>query len=395
MQSAFGGEMTEAGDAQWLPFLDFTNGRILGATDTTGPPDQIVGTAGWLDFTMTVPGSELPAAAVTMVTVRPSHRRRGILRQLMLRQFEDAHAQGFPLATLWASESAIYQRFGYGLAFLRHRIDLDPRRARILNDPGPVGQPRMLNIAEALELLPPVYERARRAVPGSFKRSRLWWEQRILADLTHNRRGGGPHMRMALEIDGRIEGYTIYNVHPHWGPEGLPAATVHVMEVFGTSPVATRELWRYLLGLDLVGQIQSWRLGQDDPLSLLIDDPRQLRLHVNDGTWVRLIEIGPALTGRRYLSEGRLTFRLTDPSCPWNEGVWTLEAGPGGASLTRGTTSPDISLGAADLASLYLSTLKATRLQQAGRLEEHTSGAAFRADLLFSWPSPPWCLDDF
>ena len=97
------------------------------------------------------------------------------LRQLMRRQMDDARAQGFALATLWASESIIYQRFGYGLAFQLTRIEIDPRRASFLNDPGPVGELRMLMADEALELFPPAYERFQQATPASFKRSPLWW----------------------------------------------------------------------------------------------------------------------------------------------------------------------------------------------------------------------------
>ena len=168
-----------------------------------------------------------------------------------------------------------------------------------------------------------------------------------------------------------------------------------MLEAVGATPAATREIWRYLFGVDLVARVRTHRLHAEHPLLLSLADARQLRASVRDGTWVRLIEVGATLEGRRYLSEGALTFQLADPFCPWNEGVWTLEAGPDGAKLRRSSASPDLRLSAAELSAMYLGTVKATSLLQAGRLDELTAGATSRADALFRWTTPPWCLDDF
>ena len=68
-------------------------------------------------FQLSVPGQEmLPAAGVTFVAVLPTHRRRGVLSSLMRRQLADVRDRGEPLAILWASESVIYARYGYGRA---------------------------------------------------------------------------------------------------------------------------------------------------------------------------------------------------------------------------------------------------------------------------------------
>src|SRR5213079_1486255 len=76
---------------------------------------QIVGHTGTFSHLMSVPGGQLPVAGVTMVGVRPTHRRRGILRDLMRSQLTDVHEAGRePLAALTASEPVIYPRFGYG-----------------------------------------------------------------------------------------------------------------------------------------------------------------------------------------------------------------------------------------------------------------------------------------
>ena len=86
--------------------------RALAAFDGGKP----VALAGAYKFDLTIPGGELPCAGVTWVGVMPTHRRRGILRDLMRRELEDVHGWGEPIAALWASEASIYGRFGYGHA---------------------------------------------------------------------------------------------------------------------------------------------------------------------------------------------------------------------------------------------------------------------------------------
>jgi predicted acetyltransferase len=105
-ESAFGAAFT---DEDWererkaLPLQ-----RALAAYDG----DRPVGLAGAYEFSLSVPGGELPCAGVTWVGVLQSHRRRGILRDFMRRQLDDVRDRAEPLAALWASEAGIYGRFG-------------------------------------------------------------------------------------------------------------------------------------------------------------------------------------------------------------------------------------------------------------------------------------------
>src|SRR5215218_3884862 len=94
--------------------------------------DTIVSTAGSFAFDLTVPGgARLPMAAVTMVTVHPTHRRRGVLRRVMDAQLDDVARLGEPLAGLTASEASIYERFGYGTATFTTNWELESEYAHL------------------------------------------------------------------------------------------------------------------------------------------------------------------------------------------------------------------------------------------------------------------------
>src|SRR5262249_28062868 len=53
--------------------------RVFAAWDG----ERVVGAAGSFAFALTVPGGRVPAAGVTIVAVLPTHRRRGVLANMM------------------------------------------------------------------------------------------------------------------------------------------------------------------------------------------------------------------------------------------------------------------------------------------------------------------------
>src|SRR5687767_9297972 len=127
--------------------------RALAAFDRGKP----VALTGAYAFDLTIPGGELPCAGVTWVGVMPTHRRQGILRDLMKRQLADVQGWGEPIAALWASEAPIYGRFGYGQAAPSAHMKSDSARFALRDDAA--GSTRLLDAEEAFTLFPPVYDR--------------------------------------------------------------------------------------------------------------------------------------------------------------------------------------------------------------------------------------------
>lgn len=59
----------------------------------------------------------------------------------------------------------------------------------------------------------------------------------------------------------------------------------------------------------------------------LLANARRAGYRVMDALWLRLVDVGAALSGREYSSGASLVFEVRDAFCPWNEGRWKLEAG--------------------------------------------------------------------
>ncbi len=105
------------------PHLDLT--RTLGAFDG----DRVVGTLRSFTTDMSVPGGSVSCAALTNVTVAPTHRRRGILTSMITRDLSDSVERGEIVGALIAAEYPIYGRYGYGAAVETQDLEIDARVA--------------------------------------------------------------------------------------------------------------------------------------------------------------------------------------------------------------------------------------------------------------------------
>jgi predicted acetyltransferase len=351
--------------------------------------DRIIGGAGAFTYRMSVPGGALvPAAGITVVGVLPTHRRRGVLRKLMREQLDDCRARGDFVAYLWASEATIYGRFGYGLASRIGEISLAKDRTRFALPFEPRGTVRLVDLEEAARTFPPLYEQVVAQRPGMFIRSQDWWETRRLFD-DAARRQGGPKNLVLLELDGKPAGYAIYNVKQDW-VSGFSKGVVNIVEVVTPTPDAARELWRWLLDFDWTSEFSANLLPLDHELFMLVAEPRRLQFKINDGVWVRLIDIGQALSARTY-NDGEIVLDVEDTFMPENAGRWRVT--PSGAERTD--DAADLRLDVTGLGSVYLGGFTFDSLVRGSRAQELTQGAVVRADALFRTSVEPWCAEIF
>jgi predicted acetyltransferase len=346
---------------------------------------RIVATTAAFTRTLTVPGgAAVDCAAVTAVAVLPTHRRRGLLTEMMRRQLADVHARGEPVAALWASEGAIYGRFGYGMATTRAHLVARRPQARLATRPTQ-GEPLRAGPAgEHVDAMRDVYERVRPHRPGLLDRSGPWWQDR-LHDPEGDRNGAQP--LRAVVADG---GHALYAVRPADDDDG-PAGEVVVRELVAATPAARAVLWAFLLDQDLTSTI-TWAMAPaDEPLWLMVTDLDSVRRRLSDGLWVRLVDVASALSARSYATDPDVVLELADAFCPWNAGRYRLAGG----SCERSEAEPDLALDATALAAAYLGGTTLHELAAAGRVRELRAGALDRASAALRGAVAPWCAETF
>lgn len=353
----------------------------------------LVGTLGTFTLPMTIPGAHpVSVAGTTMVTVLPTHRRQGALRMLISAHFAEVRERGEPLAALFASDSAIYGRFGYGMATVWAETTIDRRhvdRHRL------AGRPASVSLVSP-DLLRPLARSVMAKLvpgrPGMFERSELFWERRF-EDRPSNRHGATRLRGVLVEEDDEPAGYALYRVKGGEWSDNHGDAVVRVDEVQATTPGAAVGLWSFLLDHDLVKSIELSGLPEDDPVFALLAGFRRARPQLTDQMFIRVMDVAAALEARSYQADGRLVLAVGDGDGVAG-GTYLLEIDGGRATCRPTIDHPDISLSVEDLGSAYLGRSRLGQLSAVGRVTGRPEAVA-RADTLFGWPVAPWCQDMF
>lgn len=355
-----------------------------------------IATCGAFGRTMTVPGGEVPVAAVTIVTVAPSYRRRGLLNQMMRHQLEDIQQKGAePVALLWASESLIYGRYGYGHATPQLQIS-GLTRSTAFRPSVDLGQGSTDEVTQGEYVTAASTLREALLVhrPGSLNRTADWWNVNLYDP--EDWRKGASALRFVLHFgaSGQVDGYASFRVRDS-DDERLPGRQVVVGEVDATTPDAYAGVWRYLMDLDLVRSFRQHTAPMDEPLRYLVDDQRAIKSEITDGTYARLVDLPTALEARGYSSDVDVVIEVRDALLPVNHGRFRLQTGSDAAVVTRSTSSPDLSLDTRELGAGYLGGTSLEALHRAGLVEEHRPGAVAALASALHGPTAPFCPDFF
>lgn len=346
-----------------------------------------VGSASEFLVETTVPGgTRLPTAAITRVGVLPTHRRQGIGKRLMERLVVESLGRGRMLASLRASETGIYPRFGFGVAGENASAVIDARRARPLRGPEIDGSFRLLDRGEILDVIPGLYDRVAHDRPGAITRPPWIWS-RYLEDAVST--STATFVAVHLDSTGQPDGYAHYNMSWHDEFSEAPAGHGKIHELYGATHSVELALWRYLLDIDLV---RTWRADQrplDDVARFAVADSRAYATKaVGDEQWLRLLDVDVALGARSYNPTDRaVTIMVRDPLLTSNAGTWRIDA----YGAFRSHNEPDLIVGIDAISAAYMGGTPWWALHAAGQVREQRPGAITDADTLFASRPLPYC----
>lgn len=354
--------------------------------------EQIVGTAATFTQTLAIPGGTLPMAGLTMVTVRPTHRRRGVLRGFIDTHLADARTRGEIISGLWASEASIYGRFGYGIA--AHALELRVRAdaVQLVAPADPSVEIQLTTEAVARDLLPAVHARAAATRPGLIGRTAAWWNYRVLLDRSVDRGSSSTRRFLVARRAGIAVGYAVLRQQLTFTADSLPGGKVVIQELLADDGAAEHALWACLLRFDLHPHVEWWNAPLDEALPWRLTDPRQVARKQVDTLWLRIDDVAAALTARSYAGTGTVQLQVDDDT-PLelrvdDDGVATVSAVPAGAGESR------LHLSRAALASCYLGGTAPSTLARAGLVRGDVQAIA-TLDRMVATPRPPWCLEVF
>jgi predicted acetyltransferase len=377
---AFGTSYTVEEIAKRLPLHDMSRFRI--AVDTQpARKGQVVGVAGSYALDVTLPGgATVPMGGVTWVSTATTHRRQGLMRQVVGAVHDDIDDRGESLATLYASEGGIYEHLGYGIASYQRSTVLDRRLTRMRAEftVASTGVQMLDEDADVTAEIAPLWERFRRTRVGEVSRDGTYHD--ALAEI---RNTGTDGMSAAYYLVHR-DGFAVYRMKMDW-QGGLPAHTLHLAELAAITPEAHAALWQTLLDVDLIAEIHSRAVAIDDPLPYLLENQRALRTTVlADGVWANLRDVSTAFGARTYRTEDRLVVEADGKR-------WAIEGGVDGGSCRAVRTRPDLTTSHSGLSSLIYGGVLPSALVAGLRMSARNDDVLRRADLFFPTSLAPNC----
>ena len=357
---------------------------------------RVVATSAGFPFKMRLNGRGAMADGVTAVGTDPGFRRRGLVRRLITDRLALAREQGQPVAILWASMGAIYQRFGYGLASTQVEYSFDPRFAAFQFGATANGHTRRLPKEEAV----PVVSKLYRAFIEP--RNLLLHRAPVLWDLPFRVRDKRQtYCAVHYDGSGEADGYLLYNTKSSDGPGSEPIAdqAMTVADFVWRDMNGYRGLWDFIRSHDLVAKVETAFAAEDDPATAALLEPRILNRRTSDGIWLRVVDAAAALAARGYDVAGETTLSVAeDGECPWNVGTFRLatDATQAEAEKTQQPLgSAEVQITTQGLASLLAGHTSLSQLVRVGRAQTSNAKRLPELDALFSTRFRPHCMNGF
>ena len=372
-------------DADWASAMFDPIDRCIAAFDR----DRIVATLRSFATELTLPGgATVPAGALTAVTCHPTHRRQGVLTQMLGSDLAASRARGEPCGVLIAAEYPIYGRFGYGPATVATAWELDARAANFANRGA--GTVEFADDETLRKEAPAIFDRVRRARPGMIDRSEFVWDYRCAIRRAPDDKPWSGFRLLCRDDDGMAQGWANYTFEDKW--EGMRSFDkVDVVDLCAATPEAEARLWRFLAELDLVATIAAADRPLDDTLPWLLHDARVAKCsRTHDFVWVRPLDVAHLLSERAYTTAGQVVIDVVDPQ-GFANGRVRVDATADGATCMPTSNSADLTVPVRTLGAVVLGGHRVRMLHTAGWLDEHTPGAVAVADRLLAGDVAPWC----
>ncbi len=381
---------------EWLPedrqdYVDavaLDRCRAIEVTDASrGTVGEYAGVHSSFGTEMVVPGGRVPTAGLSWVGVHPMHRRRGVLRRMMGDHFARCRERGELVSALYATQAAIYTRFGYGLGShtVKARIPHGAKLRKVAGSDALTVRIERADFDTHDAVVQSVQDRLTR--PGTVITPEGSGRYARFTDPVGNRDGFERWRIVIIEDAGDPVAYAFFRRKAK-KTEGVADGIAQVAEQAALTPAASRRLWSVLSNFDLVATTTTANLATDDALIRLLADARVTRPLVIDNLWVRVLDVPAALEAREYYRDLDLTLQVSDRDVPDNAGAWHVVIADGRATVERVESGvvADVTLDIEELSSAYLGGISLESIASAGLLEEHTPGAV--RDLAIAMHSP-------
>ena len=337
-------------------------------------------------------GGGIGLGAVGPVACLAEYRRQGHVGRLLRLALERMRDQGQAMSGLYTPHDALYARYGWERAEGRKSYKFEPKSVQ-LRRKGARGRIEKIG-PDDWRRLDAVYRTYAEHRNGPFHRNEMWWREAVITD-----HGATTRLREAQvwsDASGADQGYVVYANYPLASENRWPRQMVLIKDIVALTGDAYAGLWEHMLTHDLADRIVV-ETPLDDPFRDMVEDPWSVDVSVEGGAMLRIVDIERAFAGRPYVGQAPVSFtmRIDDPTAPWNDGAWLVEAAEGSIRLGRTERTPDVELSANTLAPLFTAHMRPDVAASVGLLRVNRPQALTAMAQAFTAWYPPFCNDTY
>lgn len=274
-----------------------------------------------------VRGKLFDAGGVWGVATAPAARRRGYCRQVIAALLAAGHDDGQAFSNLYPFRESFYERLGYVTLPQTRIARFAPAAVTSLLGRDLGGRIELALIGDAYDAYRDYLARMRERTHG-------------MGFFVHGDRAAAALNRNWLAqavVGGQTVGLMLYDLKGDAPTKFLFRALRFYYDSAQGRTLLLQWIARHV---DQADRVELWLAPDEQPETWLAD----LQVKTESDTLAplgRVLDV--ARIGGMAVGPGRFTARLTDPICPWNEGVWQFEAADGELRVARGQ-QPDCDL---------------------------------------------------
>jgi predicted acetyltransferase len=252
------------------------------------------------------------------VATQPSARRKGYCKRLMVKLLKTLHEQNFPLTCLYPFRESFYQRLGYINFPQARRYSLDPASLGPLLKIDLPGEVERMLISEGYQLYRDYLKQYQQRVHGL-----AYFKLPNRAVVDENK-----SWLAVARVDGEPVGVMLYS---------MKGEQVTRFKLQATRFYCHTSEGKYLLlnwiarHVDQAETAEIWLPPFEHPETWLAD--LDVAVEAFPMTPMgRVLDV--AGVGGMETGNGVFSARISDPTCPWNEGIWQFDGRSGSLDVS-------------------------------------------------------------
>ncbi len=309
-------------------------------------------------FVQSVRGQLRKMGGIAAVATYPEHRGKGHVSRLLESAFVWMREHEQPVSMLHPFRESFYQRYGYVATATPLEIEIPTHAFVHYLD-------RKAEPDLTVERLRPL--EARPAYEGFLREMARGVNGFVLHDRLPDSQWLAQYRDWLYLLVRRGDAVVAAARYEKRG-EKLNRGTLHFRELFWRDSSGRDALFRFIAAHRDNAESVILEVPSDAPVqSWVYDTMSPFKLVMDEKPWMpRIIDVRSALAGQAVPGDGRVVARITDERCPWNAGLFRLEAADGWLTVAPGAGAPAVSLDIRALSALLYGSLDCAELTRRG-----------------------------